>query len=223
MEGKATMTGVQAHAQRRAYEEWALYHSQQTPMAVFYNTKEQHISEVCRTAGTGYVAQFGVDAGHTLRIVASHFRSQRVWGFDAWHHKGPGLPDRWTGNFDHSRAFTWTKESFRELKRSMPKNVRLVPGLFDQKRIQATLPDTKAAVISIDCDTGASTTTVLEAIRHTLAPGTRIIFDEYANYAGWRQHEFGAWQAFCKRYGVQYQYWGISEMDVSVEITDIRS
>ena len=223
MEGRATKAGVQAHAQLKAYTDWAEYHSQQDPMAVFYDTKEQHMAEVCRTLwATGYVAQFGVDAGHTLRIMASHFRSQKVIGFDAWHTKGPGLPDRWTGNFDFSRAFTWTRDAFRDMKRTMPRNVKLVPGLFDKQKIQDALPKGDAALISIDCDTGASTTTVLEAVRHTLGPGTRIIFDEYCNYAGWRQHEFGAWQSFCEKYQIEYEYFGICDMDVSVEITDIK-
>ncbi len=222
METRSSKTGVQQHAQLKAYTDWAEYHSQQDPMAVFYDTKEQHMAEVCRTLwATGYVAQFGVDAGHTLRIMASYFR-KKVFGFDAWHTKGPGLPDRWTGNIDHSRAFTWTPQSFRELKKSMPRNVKLVPGLFDKQKIQDALPKGDAALISIDCDTGASTTTVLEAVRPTLGPGTRIIFDEYANYAGWRQHEFGAWQRFCEKYKIEYEYFGICEMDVSIEITDIK-
>ena len=223
MTTRADRTAVQANAQNLALDQWARYHAEQTPMAVFYDTKEQHISEVCRTqAVAGWRAQFGVDGAHTLRIMASHTQDQ-VWGFDAWHTKGPGLPDRWTGNIDHSRAFTWTRESFEELQSGMPTNVSLVPGLFDPRQIQHTLPATQASVISIDCDTGNSTTTVLEAVRSAIAPGTRIIFDEYANYPGWREHEFRAWREFCYRHGVEYQYWGICHMDVSIEVTRVRS
>jgi hypothetical protein len=165
--------------------------------------------------------EFGVDAGHSLRMISATRPRQRVWGFDAWHRKGPGLPDRWTGNFDHSRAFTWTKQSFQELKRSMPRNVRLVPGLFDRAQIRRALGEEPVAFAHIDCDTGVSTTLVLDAIAPLLRPGTILLFDEYCNYPGWREHEHGSWRLFQAGHGINYDYWGQCHMDVSVRINGV--
>ncbi len=222
METRATTNGVQQHAQEQAYIEWREYHTKQSPMCVFYETKEHHLASVCKTLSprNGYVAQFGVDAGHTLRLLSAQFPKKKVYGFDAWHKKGPGLPDVWTGNIDHSTAFTWTKKEYKELKRSMPKNVKLIPGLFNKQTITATLGTGPASLIHIDCDTGPSTTIVLEAIKDNLRTGTRIVFDEYANYSGWKEHEFKAWKLFCSENKIEYCYTGISNMDVSIKITN---
>ena len=209
---------AQGAAQHSAFQQWQEYISAHAPRPVFYATKMEHLEHAVLTAPAGQVAEFGVDGGHALRMISACRPRQRVWGFDAWHHKGPGLPDRWTGNFDHSRAFTWTKGSFRELKRSMPRNVRLVPGLFDAQVIQKHLGKEPLAVLHIDCDTGASTRTVLDAVVDLIKPGTRVIFDEYCNYPGWREHEHLAWKRFCSTNGIQYHYWGQCHMDVSVEV-----
>ena len=42
METRATTNGVQQHAQEQAYIEWREYHTKQSPMCVFYETKEHH-------------------------------------------------------------------------------------------------------------------------------------------------------------------------------------
>ena len=224
METRATTNGVQQHAQEQAYIEWREYHTEQSPMGVFYETKEQHLAGVCKTlwARDGYVAEFGVDTGHSLRLLSAQFPKKKVYGFDAWHKKGPGLPDVWTGNIDHSTAFTWTKKQYQELKKSMPRNVKLIPGLFNKQKIQTTLGTGDASLIHIDCDTGISTEKVLDAVLPNLGPGTRIVFDEYANYPGWKEHEFGAWKSFCEKNKIEYCYIGISNMDVSIEILNVK-
>jgi|TARA_R110000796_G_scaffold232243_1_gene350425 hypothetical protein len=220
METRSTLTGAQAHAQQQAYQEWTEYHAQQTPMAVYHGDRYEHLASISQTAPvtTGRVAQFGVDAGLTLRLLSALYPRQRVLGFDAWHLKSPGLPDVWTGNIDHSRAFTWSPDAYEQLRGSMPLNVQLVPGLFDHQEIQTHMGDSQAQLIHIDCDTGPATSTVLEAIRPNLGPGTRILFDEYCNYPGWRQHEHGAWIRFCDQQKIRYRYLGQGNMDVSIEI-----
>ena len=39
-------------------------------------------------------------------------------------------------------------------------------------------------------------------------PGTVVLFDEYWNYPGWRQHEFKAFREFIDRTGLTYRYEG---------------
>jgi len=37
-----------------------------------------------------------------------------------------------------------------------------------------------------------------------------IVFDEYFNYPGWRQHEYKAFQEFIANTGLKYRYIGFS-------------
>ena len=218
---RSTVEAVQHHAQLKSFKEWREYHAQQTPMAVFYDSKEQHLSAIAQQAQAGTIAQFGVDGGATLRLLSSQFGKRRVWGFDAWHKKGPGLPETWTGNIDHSRHFIWTKQEYKRLKSTMPKNVMLRAGLFDKATIQRTMSDKPASEIHIDSDTYSLAKLVLTAMRQNIVAGTRIVFDEYANYPGWRHHEHKAWQEFCSEHRVKYEYTGIAHMDVSVLVKQI--
>jgi hypothetical protein len=218
---RSTVEAVQHHAQQEAFKEWREYHARQTPMAVYYDSKEQHLSAIARQAQPGTISQFGVDGGATLRLLSSQFGKRRVWGFDAWHKKGPGLPETWTGNIDHSRHFTWTREEYKRLRASMPKNVRLKVGLFEHDKVQHTMGDAPASVIHIDADTYSPAKLVLEAMSRNIVPGTRIVFDEYANYPGWRHHEHKAWHEFCVDHKVKYEYTGIAHMDVSVLVKSI--
>ena len=221
MTERSNANAVHTAAQARAFTAWQDYIQKHSPQPVQYDSKLEHLAAVTLGSGPGTVAQFGVDAGLSLRMLSACRPRQQVMGFDAWHLKGPGLPDRWTGNFDHSRSFTWTQEAYTEMALSMPDNVRLVPGLFEQQQIRDVMGTSPASVIHIDCDTGPATSTVLEAIRPNLVVGTMIVFDEYANYPGWREHEHGAWTRFAGQNSVQAQYWGICHMDVSVRITSM--
>jgi len=223
MTNRSYAEAAQGAAQQHAFREWQEYIARHRPKPVMYDSKLHHLEQCLLSAPEGQVAEFGVDAGLSLRMMSATRPRQRVWGFDAWHRKGSGLPDRWTGNFDHSRAFTWTRDAFRELKRSMPRNVRLVPGLFDAREIQHHLGDQPLAFIHIDCDTGPSTSTVLRAVEHLIVPGTRILFDEYCNYQGWQDHEAGAWRLFSAARGIHYEYWGQCDMDVSVRVVSISN
>lgn len=218
---RSTVEAVQHHAQQQAFLEWREYHSQQTPMAVYYDSKEQHLSAIAQQAQVGTISQFGVDGGATLRLLASQFGKRRVWGFDAWHKKGPGLPETWTGNIDHSRHFTWTRQEYKRLKASMPSNVHLKVGLFELASIRDTMGADPASVIHIDSDTYSPAKLVLDAMSRNIVPGTRIVFDEYANYPGWRNHEHKAWQEFCVDHRVKYEYTGIAHMDVSIVVKSI--
>ncbi|TXJ54800.1 hypothetical protein EPJ67_11080 [Brachyspira aalborgi] len=81
----------------------------------------------------------------------------------------------------------------------------------------------KAAFIHIDCDLYSSTKTIFDNIYDRIVPNTVIQFDEYYNYPGWRNHEFKAFQEFCKKYSVEYEYIGISLYQVAVVIKSIKN
>ena len=80
-----------------------------------------------------------------------------------------------------------------------------------------------AGQVSSDCDLYSSTKTVFDNIYDRIVPNTVIQFDEYYNYPGWRNHEFKAFQEFCKKYSVEYEYIGISLYQVAVVIKSIKN
>jgi len=172
----------------------------------------QHSLEQARASGL--VLEFGVYQGASLRFIAQR-TSDLVHGFDSFQ----GLPEDWT-HFQRQGRFSLdnTAPRFEE------PNIRIHHGLF-----RDTLPDFLAQngatvrLLHIDCDLYSSTREVLEALRPRLAPGTVIVFDEYINFPGWRQHEFRAFQEFVQNFGVRYRYLAFASayMSVAVRIDDI--
>ena len=157
--------------------------------------------------------EFGVFEGATINFCSSLMPEEKFYGFDSFE----GLPE--TSGY-------WLKGDF-DVKEKLPKvnkNVSLIKGYFNE-----TLPKfleeykEKAAFIHIDCDLYSSTKTIFENIYDRIVPNTVIQFDEYYNYPGWRNHEFKAFQEFCKKYSVEYEYIGISYTQVAVVIKSIKN
>ena len=141
--------------------------------------------------------EFGVFEGWSINVCSSLIPEVKFYGFDSFE----GLPETWNSQF--------FKGSF-DVKGNLPKvndNVSLIKGYFNE-----TLPKfleehkEKAAFIHIDCDLYSSTKTIFDNIYDRIVPNTVIQFDEYYNYPGWRNHEFKAFQEFCKKYSVEYEY-----------------
>ena len=145
----------------------------------------------------GLVLEFGVASGRTINHLANLMPDHLVHGFD-WF---GGLPEAWRTGFGPG-AFAQPLPEVRE-------NVRLIPGLF-----QDTLPGfvqeqtQPVSLLHVDCDLYSSTVTIFQALRDRIIPGTVIVFDEYFNYPGWRQHEFRAFQEFIAGTGRRYEYVG---------------
>lgn len=157
--------------------------------------------------------EFGVFEGSTINFCSSLIPEAKFYGFDSFE----GLPET---------SGVWVKGEF-DVKEKLPKvndNISLIKGYFNE-----TLPKfleehkEKAAFIHIDCDLYSSTKTVFDNIYDRIVPNTVIQFDEYYNYPGWRNHEFKAFQEFCKKYSVEYEYIGISHMQVAVVIKSIKN
>jgi predicted O-methyltransferase YrrM len=154
-----------------------------------------------RAPAEGLVLEFGVEKGASLRHLAG-LTPRTVHGFDSFE----GLPGDWHGTKEAKGAFT----RHGRLPK-IPANAQLHVGWFD-----ATLPDFLAAnpgpcaLIHVDCDIYESTVSIFNSLAARIQPGTVIVFDEYFNYPGWRQHEYKAFQEFIVRTGRKYSYLGLS-------------
>ena len=157
--------------------------------------------------------EFGTYKGELINFCSSLIPEAKFYGFDSFE----GLPESFS---------IWKRGRF-DIKGKLPKvnkNVSLIKGYFNE-----TLPKfleehkEEAAFIHIDCDLYSSTKTVFDNIYDRIVPNTVIQFDEYYNYPGWRNHEFKAFQEFCKKYNVEYEYIGISHMQVAVVIKSIKN
>jgi hypothetical protein len=161
----------------------------------------------------GLVLEFGVATGRTLNHFARALPGKIIHGFDSF----KGLPEDWTSRM--RRGFF--------ARRDLPKvrsNCRLWSGWFDD-----TLPDflTKydepIALLHIDCDLYSSALTVLGCLQKRIVPGTVIIFDEYMNYPGWQKDEFRAWQEYCQKYAVEYEYIGYVSRHQKVAVRVLKT
>jgi hypothetical protein len=157
----------------------------------------------------GMILEFGVFSGHTINHIASH-AEETVYGFDSFE----GLPEDWRPDFGQG--------SFQvsELPETRS-NVELVVGWFDD-----TLPQFAAShhgpvsLLHVDCDLYSSTKTIFHFLAKRIVSGTIIVFDEYFNYVGWRNHEYKAFQEFIVASGLSYRYLGVvpGNQQVAVQI-----
>lgn len=151
--------------------------------AVLTDSVERALSVV------GCFCEFGVYQGRTLRRIAALAPKRALHGFDSFE----GLPEDWRDGFKQGAFQTHAPEIDA-------RNVQLHTGWFD-----ATVPPFSAALSEpiafahIDCDLYSSTKTVLDSITPHLVIGSVLLFDEYFNYPGWRQHEHRALQESVER------------------------
>ena len=143
----------------------------------------------------GQVLEFGVSSGRTINHISSLVTGP-VYGFDVF----TGLPETWRTGFAQGAFKT-------DLLPVVNENVSLVVGLFEETLEGFLKQHTDAiSLLHIDCDLYGSTSTILSKLGHLFQTGTVIVFDEYFNYPGWRQHEYRAFQEFVNSSGIMYQY-----------------
>jgi Macrocin-O-methyltransferase (TylF) len=167
---------------------------------------------------TGLFAEFGVWRGKTINVIAALVGNQAtVHGFDSFE----GLPEDWNGWNGKYRKGTF------HMKGALPKvrpNVVLHKGWFDETvpKFAAEHPGTPVAFLHIDCDLYSSTKAIFDSLGDRLRPGSVIVFDEYFNYAGWREHEYKAFQELIETRSLRYRYvaYNDSQMNVAVQITE---
>jgi hypothetical protein len=130
----------------------------------------------------GLFLEFGVATGRTIRHLAG-LSTSPVYGFDSFE----GLPEDWRTGFE--------KGAFSGSLPTVPANVSLIKGWYSE-----TLPafllkhKERVSFLHIDCDLYSSTKCVFDLLADRITSGTVILFDEYWNYPGWKQHEYLAFE-----------------------------
>ena len=158
----------------------------------------------------GLIAEFGVFEGATINFLADQ-TEEAVFGFDVF----SGLPEDWRPGFPKG---TFGRGGVPPVR----PNVSLLVGLFEDT-LPAFLERNRQDVsfLHIDCDLYSSTRTVLRLCGPRIRKGTVLVFDEYLNYPGWRDHEFRAFQEFVAETRRQYEYLSVvpSHQQVAVIVT----
>jgi hypothetical protein len=189
----STLDYVDAHMQR----------------AMIFSSREQLWEFAVRDIGSdGLAAEFGVWEGYSIKYFAKHFHL--IYGFDSF----LGLHEDWLchdlvkGNFDR-----------KGLLPSVPTNVRLVPGWFDQT-IPPFLQEHSGnfSFVHVDSDTYEAASTVLSLIGDRLQSGTVLVFDEYFGFHGWQHGEYRAWQDFVVKNNWKYHYIACSERQAALRL-----
>lgn len=150
--------------------------------------------------GPGLALEFGVATGTTLKIIADAVSADRaVVGFDSFR----GLPEAWRSGFPVGE--------FAQTDIPTIDGAEIVVGLFsDELPMFLARNEEQVAFLHVDCDLYSSSKTVLDLLGDRLARDAVLVFDEFFNYPGWRQHEFLAWTQFVERTGRAFEYLGFT-------------
>lgn len=184
-----------AVAQLRAAFESASYYERRMLTAISCGNDLELLSRAIGIAAPeGLFLEFGVASGRTITHLASR-RTGPIYGFDSFQ----GLPEDWRTGY--------ARGAFAGAVPNVPPNVHLLTGLFSH-----TLPDflrqnpDALSFVHIDCDLYSSTKLILDTLAGRIVPGTILVFDEYFNYPGWKQHEFKAFKEFVAAHSIKYDY-----------------
>ena len=173
--------------------------------------RQSLLRHACRSvAMDGDVLEFGVMGGQTLAILCGQFRDRTVHGFDSF----KGLPEDWTHD---SPSGTFSTEG--TVPTDLPSNAKLHIGMFEDmlpKYLAST--DAPVALVHIDSDLYSSAHTALFGLAPRLRAGSMIVFDEFLNYPGWRQHEYRAFTEFVDAFDVEFRYFSFASSALSVAV-----
>lgn len=195
----------------RALADTVDYIDVRMPDAVGFETQKDVTEYALKQVSVkGHYLEFGVFTGGTIRFMAKRVGGTVIHGFDSFE----GLPEDWGG-------FQLGKSAFDVGGRlpRVPENVKLYRGWFNQ-----SLPPWCAenpgpiAFMHIDCDLYSSTKIIFDLLGERLQQGTIILFDEYFNYANWRNHEFKAFQELVSERKLKYTYLAYARQQVAVRI-----
>ena len=196
---------------KQALAESVDYIKSNMPQALIRNDDFQVISYAVEQATVdGLYLEFGVRTGTTIKIIAERRPQQTIFGFDSFE----GLPENWSGWAMSKGAFTMAKLP------EVPPSVELIKGWFEQSLpgfLQAH--EGPVAFVHIDSDLYSSAKTILDNLASRIRPGTIIVFNEYFNYPNWQEHEYKAFQEFCRAHVVSYEYicWGHFAVALRIE------
>lgn len=180
----------------RAGLDTAEFYEQHLMQATAFKDHNEMIAHAVGLAEVdGLVLEFGVATGSTITEIA-RARSGPVFGFDSFE----GLPEDWYGPYG--------KGSFaRSDLPVVPDNVTLVKGWFTDTLPRFLDEHTEpVSFLHVDSDLYSSASFLFKSLPDRIVPGTVILFDEYFNYPGWREHEHKAWQEFVVENDVSFRY-----------------
>jgi hypothetical protein len=176
------------------------------PIARYLDENEYWSVSIAARPENGLILEFGVCGGQSLNFIADRIQKKKIYGFDSF----LGLPERWynmgVGTFKLCEA------ELNNLPNFIRPNAEIVMGMFED-----TLPNfvkehpEPISLMNVDCDVYSSTKTVLKFTGPLLVPGTIIMFDEYIDYEGWREHEFKAFEEFIAESGKKYEYVALNQ------------
>jgi hypothetical protein len=201
-------THPEAVLKRRSAAEAADYVTEHSSDAVLVRGQFDLLAHALEAVSLdGLFLEFGVHRGASLRFIAARTKSQ-VHGFDSFE----GLPA-------HGAGTNWTRSQFdrKGALPAVPANVTLHKGLFKD-----TLPgfpeahQGQVAFAHIDCDLYDSTKEVLSALAPCFAARSVLVFDEWFNFPGWRQHEFKAFHEFIGASGFTFRHIGFARQQAAL-------
>lgn len=176
----------------------------------FFHPHDLLRNAVEQSPPTGLALEFGVATGTTLNVIARSRGRRKVFGFDSF----AGLPEHWRWGFEQG--------IFASDKIPVVQGATIIKGLFQDVLPKFLAEHTgQLAIAHIDADLYSSAIYVLQQLRPRMVEGTIILFDEYYNYPGWREHEHRAWLEFVADTGLEFEYFAATADDeqVSVRIT----
>ncbi|MDI1314807.1 class I SAM-dependent methyltransferase [Prosthecobacter sp.] len=145
----------------------------------------------------GKALEFGVYKGGSINYMAAVCPEAAFHGFDGF----IGLAESWRNLPAGYFSTDLSKLKFRE-------NVILHVGEFEKTLPEyVNLPSGRLLqAIHIDCDLGSSTATALRHLtQQIIETKPLILFDEFYNYAGYEQHEAGAFSEWSTQNAVKFE------------------
>jgi hypothetical protein len=195
--------------QARALSDTCKYVEERLGNCAVLSSSEEIIDFALQARPTaGFFCEFGVFRGRSINYIARKIRPQFIHGFDSFE----GLPEDWRSGYP--------KTAFQTNVPPVEHNVELYKGWFESTLpgFVSSLKEDRAAIIHIDCDLYSSTRTIFEHLGGFLVGGSVVIFDEYFNYPGWREHEHKALQEFCAASNKRYEYLAYNRLHEQVVI-----
>lgn len=169
---------------RAAWESSIFVEERMQNSQVFYDDISLLTHALSLAIPGGLFLEFGVASGRTIKHVANTVH-EKVFGFNSFE----GLPELWRPGFPG--------RTFAQEEPSLPANVELVKGLFADslpKFIESH--PSPVSFIHVDCDLYSSTKQIFDLLGPQITSGCVIVFDEYFNFPGWKQHEHKAFEEF---------------------------
>ena len=152
--------------------------------------------------------EFGVYQGNSTNFFSKKLK--KFYAFDSFE----GLEEDWVGRNKPTGYF--------DLKQKIPKlnkNVNLSIG-----KVQDTLDNflnndkEKINFVHLDFDTYKPTKFVLEKIKPLLTNGSILIFDQFYNYAGWKDGEYRAFKEVFNSENYSYKAFNVESRQCVIQI-----